>query len=264
MSAAPDFSPGGDLHACAELVRRGDPDRFAAAMAAPVPARAVLFPIYAFNVEVARAPWLTAEPMIAEMRLQWWRDALEEIGAGQGARRHEVVTPLAAVLDAEGAALLDGVVSARRLDIEKAPFGNRGALMAYLSATGGGLMQAAARALGDRDGRAAAALGSATALAAYLRAVPELEARGKHPLPDGRSDAVAALARQGLAQLSEARAARGALPRQARAALLPGALAAPVLARAVAQPARVAAGTLRPAPAAERARRLWVALTGRW
>ena len=58
------------LQACAELVERGDPDRFLATMAAPVALRATLFPLYAFNVEIARAPWVTQEPMIAEMRLQ--------------------------------------------------------------------------------------------------------------------------------------------------------------------------------------------------
>ena len=71
------------LNACAAIVERGDPERFMAAMAAPVEARRVLFPLYAFNVEVARAPWVTEEPMIAEMRLQWWRDALEEIAHGE-------------------------------------------------------------------------------------------------------------------------------------------------------------------------------------
>ncbi|MEN9060069.1 hypothetical protein [Ponticoccus litoralis] len=50
------FEPGTDLHACAELVQRADPERFRAVMAAPVAARAALFPIYAFNIEVARAP----------------------------------------------------------------------------------------------------------------------------------------------------------------------------------------------------------------
>ena len=58
-----------DLMACAELVQRADPDRFMAAMAAPVAARRVLFPLYALNVEIARAPWVTQEAMIAEMRL---------------------------------------------------------------------------------------------------------------------------------------------------------------------------------------------------
>ncbi|TNF18762.1 MAG: phytoene synthase, partial [Rhodobacteraceae bacterium] len=65
--------PVDDWQACAAIVEKGDPDRFASAMAAPVAARARLFPLYAFNLEVARAPWVTQEPMIAEMRLQWWR-----------------------------------------------------------------------------------------------------------------------------------------------------------------------------------------------
>lgn len=82
-----------DTIGCAGIVERGDPDRFRAAMAAPPKARAVLFPLYAFNVEVSRAPWASQEPMIAEMRLQWWRDALDEIATGKPARRHEVVTP---------------------------------------------------------------------------------------------------------------------------------------------------------------------------
>ena len=59
------------------------------------PARRVLFPLYAFNIEVSRAPWVTAEPMIAEMRLQFWRDVVEEIAAGKPPRAHEVAAPLA-------------------------------------------------------------------------------------------------------------------------------------------------------------------------
>ena len=70
------------VDACAALVERGDPERFAAVMAAPVGFRARLFPLYAFNLEVAKAPWVTKEPMIAEMRLQWWTDMLA--GAGHG------------------------------------------------------------------------------------------------------------------------------------------------------------------------------------
>lgn len=110
------------LEACAGLVERGDPDRFLATMAAPVPARRVLFPLYAFNIEVSRAPWLTEEPMIAEMRLQWWRDVLEEIRSGARVRSHEVATPLAEVLDAEAVAVLDRLVAARRWEVYRDPF----------------------------------------------------------------------------------------------------------------------------------------------
>ncbi|MDZ7907533.1 MAG: hypothetical protein U5N10_04435 [Gemmobacter sp.] len=43
--------------ACAALVERADPERFAATMAADVADRPLLWPLYAFNIEVARAPW---------------------------------------------------------------------------------------------------------------------------------------------------------------------------------------------------------------
>ncbi|MDZ4135714.1 MAG: squalene/phytoene synthase family protein, partial [Paracoccaceae bacterium] len=64
------------LQACADLLERGDPDRFAAILAAPPSARGALLAIHATNLEIARAPWASSEPMLAEMRLQWWQDAL--------------------------------------------------------------------------------------------------------------------------------------------------------------------------------------------
>jgi len=95
------------FEACAGIVQRGDPDRFLATMAAPVEARRVLFPLYAFNVEVARAPWASEEPLIAEMRLQWWADALDEIAKAGTVRRHEVVDALAPILDSDSARMLN-------------------------------------------------------------------------------------------------------------------------------------------------------------
>ena len=52
-----------DLDACASLVAKGDPDRFSALLASPIDVRPVMLPIYAFNLEVSRAPWLTEEAM---------------------------------------------------------------------------------------------------------------------------------------------------------------------------------------------------------
>ena len=63
----------------ADEVRRGDPDRWRAAMLAPAAVRPGLFALYAFNLEVARAPWLASEPALAAIRLAWWREALDEI-----------------------------------------------------------------------------------------------------------------------------------------------------------------------------------------
>lgn len=197
-----------DWHACAALVERGDPERFRAAMAAPAAARAVLFPVYAANLEIVRAPWVTQEPMIAEMRLQWWRDVMEQIIAGEPVRRHEVATPLAAVLTKAGAEAMDGLIGARRWDIYKDPFEDEAEFTSYLERTAGAVLFAAADALGVADAGVCADAGFASGLAGFLRAIPQLEEAQRVPLLDGRREAVADLAREGLRRLAKARQGR--------------------------------------------------------
>ncbi|CAM8651061.1 ERG9 Phytoene/squalene synthetase [Paracoccaceae bacterium] len=243
------------LDACAEIVQRGDPDRFAAVMAAPVAARARLFPLYAFNLEVARAPWVSKEPMIGEMRLQWWRDVVAE----PAPRAHEVAGPFHALIQdaALPLAVIDRLIEARIHDVYGEPFADGAAFDAYLDDTAGGLMWLAAKACGGTDEPAARALGWAMGLANYLRAVPELEARGRQPLPDGRAEAVQALAKDGLQRLATA---KGRVP-------VPAALAAwqarGLLRQVVANPAVVANGAMGLSEFALRGGLLWAAFTGR-
>ena len=225
------------LDACAEIVAKGDPDRFQAVLAAPLVARKVLLPIYAFNVEVARAPWVASEPMISEMRLQWWRDALEEIQKGEQVRRHEVVTPLSEVIDADGAEILDRLISARRWDCYKDAFEDVSHFDSYLQDTGGGLMWVAARALGGTDEAAFRSIGWASGLANLFLAIPELEALGRRPLVDGRNSAVSALARNALRNLQKP-------PNSGRPATLAAWRAKGILKRAAKYPARVSSGEL--------------------
>ncbi|MDO5757139.1 MAG: squalene/phytoene synthase family protein [Rhodobacterales bacterium] len=253
-----------DLIGCAGIVQRGDPDRFRAAMAAPVSARPVLFPIYAFNVEVSRAPWMTQEPLIAQMRLQWWRDALDEIVQGGRVRRHEVVTPLAAVLDADGAALLDELIKARHWDIARDPFDDEAHLTDYLEKTSGNLMLAAARALGRADPAVVMDAGYAAGLANWLRAIPALENAGRVPLLDGRPEGVRALAENGLRRLRAARAGRAGVTVAARPALLAAWQAGHLLRRAAAHPELVAAGGLEPSPIRSSLTLLARSMSGRW
>lgn len=246
------------VDACAALVQRGDPDRFLAVMAAPPAARAPLFVLYAFNLEVARAPWVTAEPMIAEMRLQWWRDAV----AGER-RAHEVAGPLHDLIHQAGLPVdvLDRLIAARRWDCWREPFEGAGALESYLEDTGGGLMWLAARALGAPEGAEGAArdLGFASGVANYLRAVPDLAARGRAPLPEGV--ALEQLAAQGLERLARGRAGIAALG-PGRAAVLAAWQAGPLLRQAWREPSRVMEGTLALSEFARRARLLWAALSG--
>ncbi|WP_281967184.1 squalene/phytoene synthase family protein [Roseovarius nanhaiticus] len=255
---------GQDLTGCAELLRRGDPDRFRAAMAAPVTARRVLFPIYAFNVEVSRAPWMTQEALIAEMRLQWWRDALEEIAAGGKVRRHEVVTPLADVLDAQGAKLLDDLIVARGWDIYREPFEDDAHLTRYLEQTSGNLMLAAGRALGEVDEDVVLDAGYGTGVAAWLRAIPALEQAGRIPLLDGRPEGIRALAEDGLRRLTAARSQRHKIDAEARPAMLAAWQAGGILRRAAAHPALVVNGGLEPRPIRSALGLLMRSTTGRW
>jgi phytoene synthase len=161
----------------AAALRRHDRDRYQIALFAPVDRRAALMALYAFNYEVARIREYVREPMLGLIRLQWWRDALDEIYAGKPARRHEVATPLAAAIQAHHlskthfTALLD----ARARDMEEAPPESLTALEDYAAATSGSLNLLALEVLGvgaARAADAARAAGIGYALTGLLVAAP--------------------------------------------------------------------------------------------
>ncbi len=253
-----------DTTACAALVERADPLRFRAAMAAPVAARRLLFPLYAFNVEVARAPWVTQEPMIAEMRLQWWRDVCEEITEGRPVRRHEVATPLSQMISGDDARLLDELVAARRWDIYKDAFEDAGHFDRYINQTSGHLTWVAARNLGDADETVVRDAAYATGVAAWLLAIPALEARGRVPLLDGTAQGVVDLAAGALDRLTGARAGRGKVSGKAAAALLHVGPAERTLRAAINDPQAVGAGGLPDPIRTDGLRLAYRAFTGRW
>jgi phytoene/squalene synthetase len=234
-------------------------------MSCPPAAREVLFPLYAFNVEVSRAPYASEEPMIAEMRLHWWREALEEIDAGGRVRSHEVTEPLAALIRERGlpVEVLDRAAAARRWDIWREPFEDGAAFAAHLERVAGDLAWVSALALGaEAQDEAAVRAGAwGAGLARWFVAVPEIEARGRMPLPDGREAAVRALAREGLARLA---AGKGVRSQAGAFALRHGWDAGAVLKDAAREPGRVKDGRLEPGAAQSAVRLAWVAMRGRW
>ena len=251
------------LAACADLVRKGDPDRFLSAMAAPPEARARLFPLYAFNLEIARAPWVASDPVVAKMRLQFWRDALAEIDEGQPARAHEVVQPLAEVMRTAGlpGEVLDGIVVARWADTDQEPITSAEVLDVYLAETAGTLMWASAQVLGAQSIRepAVRAVGKAAGLASMLVAAPELERRGWRVLPETGLGELIADARADIA------AARKINFKLSIPALRAAWRADGILARAAAANAEaIRAGGLEDSEFARRAGLSWRSLTRRW
>lgn len=172
--------------ACVELVRRHDPDRYFSVLFAPKDVRLYLIALYAFNYEIARISETVREPMMGEIRLQWWRETVEGARTGKP-REHDVALALAELLARFDLPqiLFDEMVDARSFDVLPDMFETVSALEDYGAASVGSLIQLAARVLGagDRHDEQAREAGIAYAISGVLRAIPHHAARGKLYLP---------------------------------------------------------------------------------
>jgi phytoene synthase len=238
------------LSPTAQLVRRHDRDRFQTALFAPVERREALFALYAFNYEIARVREAVSEPMLGQIRLQWWRDAIAAAFAGEPPRQHEVVLPLTAAIRERGLdrAGLDRLVHARERDLHPEPPSSLAALEAYAEGSSAALVLLALEALGAREPAARAAarpVGIGYALAGLLRAMPFHARSGRNYIPAeiaarvgldpadytaGRNSpalraAVTEIAAAAAQHLKMAREQKAAVPRSAVAAVLPAVIA---------------------------------------
>ncbi len=240
---------------CARQVKRHDRDRYLCALFAPPRPRRALHALYAFNLEVARVREAVSEPLLGEVRLQWWREALGEIYAGRP-RRHQVVGALAAAVARHGLerAHFERLLEARAVDLDDAPPATLDELEDYAEGTSATLVWLGLEALGARGEAARAAgrhVGVAWALVGLVRALPFhagqgrlylprelMEAAGVRPAevlaarpPAGLGRVTGALLDAAVKHLAEARARRREVPREALPALLPAALADAYIAR---------------------------------
>jgi len=168
----------------AALVRRADPDRYLATLFAPADKRPLLHALYAFNIETARVADTVREPMMGEIRLEWWRETLD--GAREGRpRNHAVARALTELFAAVDLPLepFEAMIAGRAFDSSSDVFADRAAVEAYCNATSGNLMRLAARILGRENDALARDAGIAYALAGILRSIPHHTARHKSFLP---------------------------------------------------------------------------------
>jgi phytoene/squalene synthetase len=170
--------------ACEATVRRRDPDRYFSALFAPADKRHFLFALYAFHYEVARIAETVREPMLADIRLAWWRETVEGARAGKP-RNHDVAKALAETLASNDLPqeLFERVIAARSFDVAQELVADMGTLEEYADATSGSVMRLAARVLGEASDDLAREAGIAYALAGLLRAIPFHAARRKLYLP---------------------------------------------------------------------------------
>ncbi|HEY8384294.1 MAG TPA: phytoene/squalene synthase family protein [Microvirga sp.] len=184
MAADPAFN----FTHCEALVREGDPERYWASLFAAADKRPHLYALYAFSHEIARVRDSVREAMVGEIRLQWWRDAL------QGEARGDVRSnPVAAALDETivkfrlpRQALVD-LIDARVFDLYDDAMPTVNDLEGYCGETSSSLMRLASLILADGGEAgspdAAGHAGVAYAITGLLRAFPWHARQGQLYLP---------------------------------------------------------------------------------
>ncbi|HZZ32687.1 MAG TPA: squalene/phytoene synthase family protein [Phenylobacterium sp.] len=164
----------GDLDA---LIRRIDPDRWLSSrFVGNVEARADVVAIYAFDNELARAPKAASSALLAEMRLTWWREALEEIFDGRPVRHHPAAQALAKAVERRGLARadLETLIDARYRELDPEPM-SEADVLDLARDTGGMAAQLVAQVLDPAsEAKMALAGGSAWALGKRLVTDPDL------------------------------------------------------------------------------------------
>lgn len=169
----------------AQEARKNDPDRFLAAMFAPAAVREALFALINLNAELAQIPETVSEPLLGQIRLQWWRETLTAMGEGPRWQSHEVLVPLQAAAQRHqlSSALLVAMVDARERDLDEAPFESMAELELYAESAGAPLLRLWRHLLGLPEDPYAVQVGGAYALVGLLRALPYYQGRGRLYLP---------------------------------------------------------------------------------
>ncbi len=183
----------GSLSYCAVEARRHDPERFRAILFTPPDRQEAQFALCTFNHEVAKIRETVSEPMLGAIRLQWWREAIEEIYSGR-ARRHEVVQALGVAVAKYGLRRehFDRLIDAREFDLKEALPKSLDQLEQYAEGTSAPLVRLGLEVIagnpekteGEAVQAAARGVGAAWSLLGLVRALPVHLSQGKIFLPE--------------------------------------------------------------------------------
>ncbi len=176
-----------ELSYCAAQIKDFDNDRFVTALFADETVREDLFALYAFNLELSKIRETVSEPLIGRMRLQFWRDAIPRVVAGDPPK-HAVAEPLsiacqrADLPESELLALID----AREADLDDIAPANISDVMSYAERTSSAVIALALRIVGVdplRHKEFIRDAGIAIALVGLVRAIPYQASSGRVTLP---------------------------------------------------------------------------------
>lgn len=171
---------------CRTLVKRDDPDRYLLSLFAPSEKQRSVWALLAFNQEIAKIKDTVSEPMLGEIRVQWWQDVLEELVQGH-VREQPVIQELAnLVKDSQTFSLMQKLVDARKQDFDNDQGSSFESLKLYTYGVGGTLYEANMRLqLEDFSEAAVTAsqdLGAAWAMLGLVRAIPHSWTTNAKPL----------------------------------------------------------------------------------
>jgi len=163
---------------CRRLIAQADEDFHLSLNYAPAAARARLAALFAFLIELRRIPAWVSEAPLGEIRLQWHREALDEIVAGKAPRAHPVIGALAASGAVVGARkMLETLIDARARLLYDQAFTTVEDLGAFLRDAEAPIAELALGPVDPAMARAARHLGEAHALARLAPALaPKLAA----------------------------------------------------------------------------------------
>lgn len=136
-----------------QLARTYHYDRYVAALLLPRRHREALILLAAFAAELQRIPFAVGEPMMAAIRLQWWRDALGS-AAGPGGEDalsgHPFCDALIGVARAYALpfGLLQGMIDAAETELDATPLAEAGEVRQVLIKGEGAQFELAGRVLG--------------------------------------------------------------------------------------------------------------------
>lgn len=215
-----------------ETARLHDRERFFCALFASASARPAIFALLALNHELGGIAEKVSEPIVGQIRLAWWREAIAVLGEGE-VRSHPLVGELAYACRGRrlNADLLGELVEAREAEFASPLGADINSLTSHARATSGALhraMMAAIDPATDKEALVAAEqVGTAWGLVGALRSLRF------HAGSSGRFAALADLdkpavreaaeeiCRRAGVQISEGRRAAAKITRTQLAPLLP-------------------------------------------
>ncbi len=226
---------------CLDVARTEDRERYLTSLFMPAHARRAVWTLLAFNQEIAKIRDSVSETALGEIRLQWWKEALDGVLSGQN-KQQPIVRELVCLQKIPGVwPLLHEILDARSLEMFGEGPADMDGLAAYANGVGGALNEAILRLLIQATPpntalKAARASGSAWGMLGLLRALPFHWQSGRNPLPkdhdsamqlqkpDDAFEALKPILLQMkayvLTELEAVQGGKGAVPKHAKPALL--------------------------------------------